>query len=993
MGNTNNISAFEKIVFVDKINNEYDAEQLSKEYPFAFILTEKTQNGLEQGILYDEENNELLFSKEFGDVTKNNESSGNIWKGGKRITKFVNVNYNANVAHFDAYDLRIDFDQISGLLSFKKVAKIDNYKLVSLFYKEKNTDSLNNNDYKIKAYVNKKKILEDFNNNYLSTYYFNVSDIDDFLKNFDDINILKNIDEKDNIYEMIEDPYIEGEEQEAIEKDKGFINSIDNKFYIVLRFEAESESTLNTVNVDTFNIISNNTNIELKQNATVLNNQTDLKNFTHILDNDILEILSKVTYNYRYLNNLYGSNDIKHGRYIIYECEIQNFSNDLNSYNFMLKNADNLSDFNINLGKLYINPTAYKLIINENEVDFDNLDISTYMLPGSSVNCRFEVYPNKISDVTLHLDLPNSTHFKFKTLNETDNNDYLDITNATDSISENNKFSFTIEATDNFRFYDGEQPSYLQNITSLLNISLKNSDGNIFWQNNTKIRKYVWVGWKFDHIEDNNPYGYEINIESYLEGVTSGTKTGFNTGSIYCEFNTDINSPTDTIKYLDITNDVEASFVFEPGLPENNLDNNNGGLPVSVPCNKNISITVPFIFKKHDEAKFYITYKYKNISVEGDHVKIIPDMLASINISTGVTFNEYNNNEDDLNIIENTESSVPVEIKKHNSENRYIEFEYTNNFSINACKYIYKTLEEFKDSILIGLTGTNLEDNGKNNQFGIPYIKIENGKIIYSPNDATNNSNVIDLRLTYYDDNYNMTIKSNIINLVVKKLIIDYWIYLGEIHTLHYQNNDPSGFVTSVEYVIPDIPENIQNAYPHFIQYSSDNPNDRLYNSKLYCGKLYRYENLSNPAANNYRYIETPSNDDNEYAHSFGTWIHLGSEEDMKELKLSGSKENTLFEGIYDMSEDKQYGMFGGNKEWMIIMLPDILDIKSLGASLSWPISQNRENLVRYFKKGIYNAYIINDQTVLSRKKNAGTANEETLYYGDGFVNPIQYKT
>ena len=119
MGNTNNISAFEKIVFVDKINNEYDAEQLSKEYPFAFILTEKTQNGLEQGILYDEENNELLFSKEFGDVTKNNESSGNIWKGGKRITKFVNVNYNANVAHFDAYDLRIDFDQISGLLSFK----------------------------------------------------------------------------------------------------------------------------------------------------------------------------------------------------------------------------------------------------------------------------------------------------------------------------------------------------------------------------------------------------------------------------------------------------------------------------------------------------------------------------------------------------------------------------------------------------------------------------------------------------------------------------------------------------------------------------------------------------------------------------------------------------------------------------------------------------------------------------------------------------------
>ena len=35
MGNNNNISAFEKVIFVDKIDNEYDAKELSESYPFA----------------------------------------------------------------------------------------------------------------------------------------------------------------------------------------------------------------------------------------------------------------------------------------------------------------------------------------------------------------------------------------------------------------------------------------------------------------------------------------------------------------------------------------------------------------------------------------------------------------------------------------------------------------------------------------------------------------------------------------------------------------------------------------------------------------------------------------------------------------------------------------------------------------------------------------------------------------------------------------------
>lgn len=1022
MGNNNNISAFEKVVFVDKIDNEYDAEQLSKEYPFAYIVTDKTSEGLNNGILVDSNNDIIEGIKDTNDqIVSPNHSSGNIWKGGERLTKFINVDSSKNTAQFDAYDLKLEFNQKSGLLSFLKIPKIDDYKVVSLFYKYKND---------LKTYINKSIIWEDraagiLPNSIANTYSTEV-DLENFLDTYDDINTIINDNDKLTTANI----------SNLDTTNKGFIDSIDNKVYLVLRFEAKYAQTLNAVSNTSFNIKANveNESLLISKNASLLNSEEHLKKYMNISNNDAIyskiNKIGKITYNYVYnsTQNASTGQTVPACRYFIYELEVKTNTNyeHLNNLNFSFENASNLNSLNIGIDQLFINPTSYKLFINNNEVNLENTDLITYLMPNTTNNCRLELYPNKLSDFRLSI---TSNRINKENLSEEQRSHFtFDNGFISPQINDgnNNVFTFNIIAS-NYYDYDSEiQDNEYNTSKTTLSFELHKYDStntsqpissDVYWFKETYVQKYNWQGWSFGTIlSGDNPFnGYLTTLEA-----TALSPVSFHPGQINAIFNIPGSENLETQQVLDITKSTQITWYFNPGNNyiddidntsyANNADYmNDDPTTVGLPSNKTLSgsgesinFIIPFIFRRSEGANFGYKYTHKSNTINGDEIHINPAEISKISINGGITFNDINNGD----VVTNIESGTSVEIRKNNKVNKYLKLTYPSGATtkdINAYKYLYRTLDSFKHDIKIGLsTSTVLDenDNDKTRTDGVKYVEIDtnNSKLIYNSDDARISENTVLLQISYYDPNFETIISTSKYNdyltLKVNKLLIDYWMYLGEVYNITKNSqHDVIGFNA----VIPDIPnEATEESEPHYFdKNNSDIDPSEIYN--ISCGVLYKYRNPDHPeysdrnstvVLENDAIYEPPydssKNTSQVYSieNSFGTWIHLGIENNFENLNLEGASSNTIFSGT------TRYKIFGGNTEYIFIIIPDILELRISDDITNWAWS-NVEQPTYIFKKGGYKGYIVlNELFDLPSKSNPGVL----ITCGDGYSNDIVVK-
>ena len=1010
MGNNNNISAFEKVIFVDKIDNEYDAKELSESYPFAYIITEKTEEGLNNGILVDSNNN-IIREKNINNVQRPNQSSGNIWKGGQRLTKFVNVDSTKNTTEFDAYNLKLEFNQETGLLSFLKIPKIDNYKIISLFYKHIYTNENQEQVVGVKKYVNKQNILNDQQNNVLPSIFSEDVNLTS-LNNYDDIN-------------QIDDDTIQLKTANISEKNtqnQGFIDAIDNKVYLVLRFEAQSIATLNTVSNASFNISAAEENIiNITKNASPITSNKTLSDFTGITDNDILNDIAKVTFKYTYSSEQIKnkSNIISPCKYFIYELELKDKTSEQGHMNlgFNFENASYLYPFNLGVDQLFLNPTSYKLYINNIEVNLENDDLTIYVMPGTNVNCKLELYPNKISNyaLTVTSNVANNRHFTFSN-NDEDLSSLTILSDVNPYTANNNIFEFIIKSTP---VYDFNSESYDSSETRL-SFELKKYDRTnntqserAHWVDHVKIRKYNWDAWQYNTLNSiENPFGTSLVTAE----ATSCSQLSFIPGKIYAVFNIPGNTSSEEYesKLLDITTETQITWHFEPGddyeidgqTYKNNADYQNNdvstvGLPQTsqlTDSKQRFSINVPFIFRASENAKFWWTYSHKTaLPVEGDKIHINPAVITSINIENGITFNDIET-EDPVNSIESGQS---VEIKRSEDESKYIKFYYLNsNKPINAYKYLYKTLSNFKESIKIGLSETLLDENGKIKSDNVtPYVEIKNNKLIYNADDARSSNKIIELQLTYNDPNYNQTINSiDTIKLTVNKLLIDYWIYVGEVYNI--TKNNTTNDVTGYDAIIPDIPEGIpSNSRAHIIECGPaliDNP-DLQWAGDCYCGVLYQYADRNNPSysdinSENYDPLKPVINDiDNQNLvreTSFGTWIHIGNENEIQNCGLPGADTDRVFEG------DSKNKIFGGNTDYMILILPDVFKPNNIFDNISWAWG-NIPQPSYIFKKGFYKGYVIPNEQQSYNPNSEDDENydeNETILWSEGYPYNISFK-
>ena len=108
MNNYNNISEYQKIVFVNGLNEQVLNEtqpikELSQDYPFAvFLTTDSVVNDIDTGDIVD-----LGIGE--GNIT-------NMWLNGIRLTRFRGVDKNCNTIVIGDHTLKIKFNYVKGLI-------------------------------------------------------------------------------------------------------------------------------------------------------------------------------------------------------------------------------------------------------------------------------------------------------------------------------------------------------------------------------------------------------------------------------------------------------------------------------------------------------------------------------------------------------------------------------------------------------------------------------------------------------------------------------------------------------------------------------------------------------------------------------------------------------------------------------------------------------------------------------------------------------------
>ena len=704
--NNNDISLFQKIIFVDNIPNEAEAKRLSIKYPFCVFVTDDNEDG-PNGIT----------------PANANGASSNMWKGGHRLTKFINVDPEMDNIGMDTYSIKLTFDYDTGLLGIKTVQKIEAYKLIGITYKKK--------DNTWRTFINKTEINAD-----MEAQRANVplSEWEDDELNYDDLS-----------YNEINESFL-----------FDTIDAVDNKLYFIVRYFARDAQGLSTVPVQSFDLISNNEDkIDLIGNPEYaeqkLNNIVEGTGSTPKDQN--ISSIAKYTCRYNQLNNEYAYTDV------MYELQLKDNATSATQVSFSFGSLkDVFSPMNVIYNTGWINPLSFKLFIND--VEINGNDKPFYVMPSDIARCVVKMTPSNVRPLQLSL---SNLDEEFINLNA------ALVYNTIASDDSTNTFSFDIGCPSEFIYR--EQASEALKSTPL-KYTIKNRDN--YGNSSTiqhdslqyQINQYVYRG-----LELNNnpwtPYGL----------VTSGDQLGFNTYEVYALFaKTDLN---DVKKRQVMPNDGDMTVRMELISTADNFEPSTVNLPSTITLGTGVSIVTPwikttrFVPGETNITKDYIkvTYTYHGYTDDTSHNKYIKaDTLSEVRISSnGVNSIAFEEEQIDSGAIAHI-------IKRAGTP---IEFVYSKGQIIDGFKWGYNnSLNTLKDNIIIGLEGSALLEND--------HLTVDgaNNKINYQSDDARDHANTVIAKLKYEDK-----VSSEYISVIVNKLIIHWYIYIGE-YTLNGTNND-----------------------------------------------------------------------------------------------------------------------------------------------------------------------------------------------------------
>ena len=752
--NNNDISLFEKVVFVDNIPSEDNARDLSTRYPFALFISDYGEFG-KNG-----EESELPPTRDWNQFSFNN-----IWKDGKRLTKFNNVNPEKYSVNMDTFTIDLGFDIRTGLISLTSVAKVSGYDVVGFIQKH------GTNEYS--TYLNKTKIRQDINRNAdagsritnvtMTEYNNDMGNFSEFTStNFEGFRY-----------------YIEG------------FDTVNNKIYIITSFYAEDYEVLHSVPVNAFAVNSINEEFTISTKPVFIEDKLqEILDFDDPVEKqELFDLILKYTDNLKYSD--------KYQRCVVYELDIvKNIEpaygatdTSVLTLSFeSLKNVENINNIDIEFLYSYVNPIGFELkgfIDNEWKTINQNSVNENYFMPGAATQFALTILPANVRKLNIEASLISrvsggTQEFSVDNVNQSSETHYnYNPSEVNDPYAETKSLiNFSIIAPTDFTYSPRGENNAKQ---AFLNISASDLQTVVRYQiSGIKLTQYLFRGLRLE-----NPWN-PIGV------VTSGQQINYALPNPYAKFCDESNVITNEVKIKnndpDMTvllimrpNDkynIEVSSIVNPIILENNNSFNNYEIEkyASSISTKNVAIgsevqmVMPWIKetiegldqdgKRTTTDYIYGLYNYHGYEVKDHNKYIKPDELVSISIlsnnNTAISFTKalYDGDEDLL-------------IKKIN--NVPITFRYYNGQTVDGWSwFMNSSINKLLDYIKIYSTyGTNKDDESTFNP------------TIYQNQIKINSKEDIEYERFYYAYIEFNGLKSEEINARAKRLLVDWWMYIG----------------------------------------------------------------------------------------------------------------------------------------------------------------------------------------------------------------------
>ena len=783
MENNNDISLFEKIVFVDNIPSEDEAQRLSSKYPFAVFISDHDNTYNENITNIYEASNERDW---------NQFAFNNLWKGGKRLTKFNNIDFENSSVNMDTFTIDLEFDMQKGLLSLKAKAKVDGYKIVGFIQRKGEEDYV--------TYLNKKDILKNIRSR---------SEEDHHIE-----NITENEFENDSAMfdEFTTDTFYNNKVllgfnngQDATD---GF-DTIDNKFYIIVSFEAQDVESLYSVPANAYNIYS--IDDEFSVTAAPMFIEDKLKQIININNTEekenLIQSILKYTKNISY-------SGVKQ-RCVIYEISINknvepDNQDDDSLVSFGFESLKNIQQMDIAYLFSYVNPTGFELKANieNNWVTIDqNNSRENYFMPGTRTEFMLNIYPENVRKLKLPISVTSreqggTTEYLIYDTDTTSTTLYNFNTQDPDSIPTNSVI-FSIYTPSDF-IYDNAQ-------TAFLNLQCRNykdypwstvsDDGLLRYKcNEIKLTQYI-----YKELELSNPWS-NSNV------IKSGDSVDYSMSSAYALFYNNDNSITKKWIITDSDDDFKGLLIIHQHS-ENNVDLSTISNPLiledttvstpeldkysqyitthNIPIGTQKTITIPWISsttetvdgsgKRRTNDYIYGLYSYHGYEKKDFNKYIKQDTLKNIYIVTNAGTQQNPDYKYGLQFTKSIyEGDEDLYIEKgdyvetiNGQSVPYIAFEYEKGQIINGYHWFFNdNMTNLKNKLVIqykiGQTTYNVPSEDisiVNNQ-----IKIKSGEDVENARYYTAYIKIDDFI-------------SNNIEAMAEKLLVDWWIYIGKFNT------------------------------------------------------------------------------------------------------------------------------------------------------------------------------------------------------------------
>jgi hypothetical protein len=814
--NNNDISLFEKVVFVDNIPSEDNARDLSTRYPFALFISDYGDFGLNG------EESELPPTRDWNQFSFNN-----IWKAGKRLTKFNNVNPEKYRVNMDTFTIDLGFDIKTGLISLTSVAKVNGYNIVGFIQKNATND--------FSVYLNKSKIRQDINAGKIN----NIG-ITDYTYDMD-------------AFEEFSSTNFEG----ALYHIDGF-DTVNNKIYIIASFYADDVEVLRSVPVNSYavNCITEEFAISTKP-VFIEDKLREILDFDDATEKqDLIDLILKYTENLEYRDY--------YQRCVVYELDIvkniepefgQNDTSLLTLTFESLKNVENINNIDIEFSYAYVNPIGFELkgfIENEWKVIDQNSVNENYFMPGTATQYSLTILPQYVRKLKLECTLSprvsGASHdFVFESTNTASYTDYNWDRNDINAKDTTNVMNFIVATPVDFT----HSPAGTNNAyRSFLSIKTSDKQDQVRYQiNGIKLSQYL-----FRTLRLENPWN-PIGV------VTSGQQINYALPNPYAIFANEENTITKERKINNNdpemtallimkphnNSNVELSTVSNPIIMEdskvviqitehtnstylnniykiNNIDMHNALQLYSISDTaENLTIRVSsgesgiysFTLKNLDESVSYGDGKFKiladvnkyenllstkNVRV-GNEIQLVMPWIKS---TTEGTDNEGKRRTDDyiyglydyhgyevkdhnkyikpdelisISILKNNENAIEFTKQLYNGDedlyikklaDKPIEFRYYNGQTVNGWGWFINSINDLRNYIKIYSTyGTNRDDESMFN----PTVSNNMIKI--------NSMEDIDYERLYFAYIEYNGLRSEEISTRAKRLLVDWWMYIG----------------------------------------------------------------------------------------------------------------------------------------------------------------------------------------------------------------------